>query len=59
MIFSSLPTPAPAQEADMASPVAPNIHPEEHDAELEVSPPPEVMPPLVASPAAAVEPELV
>ncbi|KAK1334537.1 hypothetical protein QTO34_005543 [Cnephaeus nilssonii] len=38
--------PAPAQEAEAASP----------DAELEASPPPELSPPPAASPAAAVEP---
>lgn len=41
----------------MASPVAPDIHPEEQDAELEASLPPEVRLPLAASPAAAVQPE--
>ncbi|KAK1334520.1 hypothetical protein QTO34_005526 [Cnephaeus nilssonii] len=47
---------APAQEAEAAPPVTPEVHPEEQDAELEASPPPELSPPPAASPAAAVEP---
>ncbi|XP_054583616.1 uncharacterized protein LOC129151744 [Eptesicus fuscus] len=47
---------APAQEADEAPPVTPEVHPEEQDAELEASPAPELSPPPAASPAAAVEP---
>ncbi|KAK1334492.1 hypothetical protein QTO34_005498 [Cnephaeus nilssonii] len=47
---------APAQEAEGAPPVTPEVHPEEQDAELEAPPPPELSPPPAASPAAAVEP---
>ncbi|KAK1334603.1 hypothetical protein QTO34_005610, partial [Cnephaeus nilssonii] len=47
---------APAQEAEAAPPVTPEVHPEEQDAELEAPPPPELPPPPAASPAAAVEP---
>ncbi|KAK1334538.1 hypothetical protein QTO34_005544 [Cnephaeus nilssonii] len=47
---------APAQEAEAAPPVTPKVHPEEQNAELEASPPPELSPPPAASPAAAVEP---
>ncbi|KAK1334522.1 hypothetical protein QTO34_005528 [Cnephaeus nilssonii] len=49
---------ASAQEAEAAPPVTPEVHPEEQDAELEASPPPELSPPSAASPAAAVEPGL-
>ncbi|XP_054583610.1 skin secretory protein xP2-like [Eptesicus fuscus] len=47
---------APAQEAEAAAPVTPEVHPEEPDGELEAPPPPELSPPPAASPAAAVEP---
>ncbi|KAK1342020.1 hypothetical protein QTO34_016773 [Cnephaeus nilssonii] len=46
----------PAQGADAAPPVTPKVHPEELEAELEASAPPEPVPPPAASPDAAVEP---
>nr|KAF6374383.1 hypothetical protein mPipKuh1_009602 [Pipistrellus kuhlii] len=51
---------APAQQADSAAPIIPEVHLEEHEAEqkaeLEVGAPPEPVPPPAASPGAAVEP---